>query len=293
MKYGLTCVSVHIGLVLACIPVLAGAQTVAASTPGESPIVALIDPALRSPLATPTVQLTAEVADGSKYATAKVGLAFSPRWTGEVGVTGAFDQELPAQQVSSLRRLTDGSSFWGTATWTASHAKGRATPLLSARMEASRSGFDFYDRALSHHTDTHATYAMTATAGLLLPKDVLVAVSYRTAEAWQVNDEPQSCRFVVERGDVLCPADRLFRAPAAYRRNQFEAQLQARLGAKVGAAVFLTRDFWDDAWGLDLPVYFIARPDGGFTGGLVLTYNGAQERFDLSVFVGQVFNLAK
>ena len=293
MKYGTKCVSVHLGLVLACIPVLAGAQSVAASTPGESPIAALIDPALRSPLATPTVQLAAEMGDDSKYATGKVGFAFSSRWTGEVGFTGAFDQDLPAKQVSSLRRLTDGSSFWGAATWTASHAHRRATPMLSARLEASRSGFDFYDRALSHHTDTHASYAMTATAGLRLPKDALVAVSYRTTEAWQVEDKPESCRFVAERGGIVCPADRLFRAPAVYRRNQFEAQLQTRLGDKVGAAAFLTRDFWDDAWGLDLPVYFIARPDGGFTGGLVLTYNGARERFDVSVFVGQVFNLSK
>jgi hypothetical protein len=293
MPYGIKYVSVHLGLVLACIPVLAAAQTVTAATPGESPIVALIDPALRSPLASPTVQLAVEVGDGSKYATGKVGLAFSPRWTGEVGFTGAFDQDLPAQQVSSLRRLTDGSSAWGAATWTASHANRRATPMLSARFEASRSGFDFYDRALSHHTDTHAIYAMTATAGLLLPRDALAAVSYRTGEVWQVADEREACRFVAERGDVLCPADSLFRAPASYRRDQFEAQLQARLGDKVGAAVYLTRDFRDEAWGLDLPVYFIARPDGGFTGGLVMTYNGARDRFDVSVFVGQVFNLSK
>lgn len=293
MKYRTQCASVHLGLVLACIPVLAGAQTVAASTPGESPIVALIDPALRSPLATPTVQLAAEVGDDFKYATGKVGIAFSPRWTGEVGFAGVFDQGMSATQVSSVRRPAGGSSVWGAATWTASHATRRATPILSARLEASRSGFDFYDRALSHHTDTHASYAMTATAGLLLPKDALVAVSYRTAKAWQVGDEPDSCRFVAERGDIVCPADRLFRVPAASRRNQFEAQLQTRLGDKAGAAVFLTRDFGADAWGLDLPVYFIARPDGGFTGGLVLTYDGARERLDLSVFVGQVFNLSK
>ena len=293
MKYGTTCVSVHLGLVLACIPVLAGAQTVAASTPGESKIVALIDPALRSPLATPTVQLAAEMGADSKYATGKVGVAFSPRWTGEVGITAAFDQDLPVQQASSLRRLTKGSSLWGAATWTASRANRRATPMLSARLAASRSGFDFYDRALSHHTDTHASYATTVTAGLLLPRDALVAVSYRTAEAWQVDNELESCQFVAARGDVLCPVDSLFRAPAAYRRHQFEAQLQTRVGDKVGVAAFLTRDFWDDAWGLDLPVYFIARPDGGFTGGLVLNYNGARERFNVSVFVGQIFNLSK
>lgn len=293
MKYRTKCVSVHLGLLLACIPVLAGAQTVAAPTPGESPIAALIDPALRSPLATPTVQLAVEVGDDSKYATGKVGFALSPRWTGEVGFTGAFDQDLPAKPVSTSRRLTNGSSLWAAATWTASHARRRVTPMLSARLEASRSGFDFYDRALSPHTDTHAAYAMTATAGLVLPKDALVAVSYRTAEAWQVEDTSESCRFVVDRGGIVCPADRLFRAPAAYRRTQFEAQLQTRLGDQVGAAAFLTRDFGVDAWELDLPVYFIARPDGGFTGGLVLTYNGARERFDVSVFVGQVFNLSK
>lgn len=294
MKYGTKCVSVHLGLVLACIPVLAGAQTVAASTLGESPIAALIDPALRSPLATPTVQLAAEVGDDSKYATGKVGFAFSPRWTGEVGFTGAFDQDMPAKQVSTvLRRLTDGSSLWGAATWTASQANRRATPMLSARFEASRSGFDFYDRALSHHTDTHASYAMTATAGLLLPKDALVAVSYRTAEAWQVEDEPESCRFVAERGDVLCPADSLFRAPAAYRRNQFEAQLQTRLGDKVGAAAFLTHDLSRRAWGVEAPLYFTTKAGGGFTGGVVLNYHSDAERLQMSVFVGRIFHLHK
>jgi hypothetical protein len=293
MHYGIKSVSVQIGMALAFLPAIAGAQVAGVSTPGESAPVALIDPSLRSPLAVPTVQLAAEVGDDRKSATGKVGFGLTPQWSGELGFTGAYNQDGPASQPTSLRRLTDGSSIWAATTWTGSQAHRRATPLLSARFEGSRSEFDFYDRGLSRHTDSHMTYAVTATAGLLLPKDALVAVSYRAAEAWQVEDDQESCHVVAERGDVLCPADRLFRAPTAYRRHQFEAQVQTRPGDKVGAGVFVTRDFQDEAWGVDVPVYFVARPDGGFTGGLVFTYNGARDRYDVSVFVGQVFNFSK
>lgn len=293
MKDWIRCVGVQVGLWLVVIPAMAGAQPAGAPTPVESVVVALIDPSLRSPLAAPTAEVVAEVADDTKRLTGKVGFTLRPKWSGEVGFTGAFDDDDLSKDTANLRRLTDGSSVWGATTWIQSSGNRRATPLLSTRLEASRAEFDFYDMALSRHTAMHTAYAVTATAGLLLPKEHLVAVSYRWSQSWQVEDQGDSCHFVTERGGVQCPADRLFRAPAAYQRHQLEAQVQARLGNRVGAEVFVTRDFRDDAWGIDVPVYFIARPGGGFTGGLVFTYNGARDAVDLSVFVGQVFTLFK
>ena len=285
-----------LGILLTLIPAIAAAQAAGvASVPADESsttiIDTLIDPSLRSPLAVPTVQMAAEVMDEAKRASGKLGFAIGPGWIGEVGVTGAFDRDFASGRPTSLRRLTNGSSAWGATTWTLAGHKG-ATPLLAARLEAGRDAFNYYDMALNRHTDAHASYAVTATAGLILPRDLVIAATYRWSEAWQVADG-ESCHAVAESGMTACPADRLFRRPAAERWQQFEVQAQVHLGDKVGAQVFVTRDARDHAWGVEAPVYFMARRESGFTGGLVLTYNGATGRGDVSAFVGQVFRLSK
>lgn len=239
----------------------------------------------------PTIEWAAEVMDEAKRASGKLGFVLRPGWTGEVGFTGAFDRNFASGRPTSLRRLTNGSSAWGATTWTRAGST-RATPLLAARVEAGRDAFDYYDMTLDRRSDAHARYAVTATGGLILPRDLVIAATYRWSEAWQIA-EGESCHAVADTGLTACPADRLFRRPAAERWQQFEVQAQVHLGDKVGAEVFLTRDGRDHGWGVEVPVYFMAHREGGFTGGLVLTYNGATGRGDVSAFVGQVFRIAK
>lgn len=285
----------QLAILLALVPAVAAAQAPGvAVAPAESSstiIDTMIDPSLRSPLAVPTVEWAAEVMGEAKRVSGKLGFVLRPGWTGEVGFTGAVDRDFVSGRSTSLRRLTNGSSAWGATTWTLA-GSARATPLLAARVEAGRDAFDYYDLALDRHRDAHASYAVTATAGLILPRDFVVAATYRWSEAWQIADG-ESCHAAVETGTTACPADRLFRRPAAERWQQFEVQAQLHLGDKVGAQVFLTRDGRYHAWGVEAPVYFMARREGGFTGGLVLSYNGATGRGDVSAFVGQVFRLSK
>lgn len=277
---------------LTLFPTAAVAQATALMPKVSLTVDLLTDPSLRSPLATPTAEVVVEVMDGTKVALGKVGVALRSGWTTEAGFASTFDRDFESSRPTSLRRLTNGSSAWGATTLTLARPGWRATPLLAARVETGRDSFTYYDRALARHTDAHPSYAVTATAGLLLPHDLIVAATYRWSGTWQV-DDGGSCHAVAETGMTACPADRLFRRPAAERWQQFEVQAQVRIRDKVGAQVFVTRDARDQAWGVEVPVYFMARREGGFTGGLVLTYNGATGRTDMSAFVGQVFRRSK
>lgn len=288
----------QVGILLAFLPTLAAAQA-AGAPPAVAPapltttVETLLDPSLRSTLAAPSVQVAAEIKDDTKFATGKLGFTIKPAWTGELGFTGAFDHELAAGRPSSLRRLTDDSSIWAAATWIRPRASPGIRPLVSTRVETSREGFDYYDMALARHTDAHTSYAVTATAGLILPRAVLVSASYRWSKGWQVDDGFEPCQGAAATGVTYCAADRLFRRAAPHRWQQFEAQAQAHLGDRIGAELLVTRDLRDHAWGVEVPVYFMTRREGGFTGGLVLTYNGATDRGDMSLFVGRVFRLFK
>ncbi len=288
----------QLGLLLALIPALVFAQTSGAQLrpQAESPTAAietLFDPSLRSTVSVPTVHLSAEIKEDTKLATAKIGVAVTPGWTAEGGAGFAFDREAADRRPSSLRRLTDGSTVWGAVTWMRPRDRRHPTPLVAARVEAGRDAFSYYDLALARHTDRHARFAVTATAGLILPRDILVAGSYRWSGAWQVADASGPCRVVAETGVPYCAADRLFHRPSPQLWQQFEAQVQMRLGDRIGAEVFVTRDLRDRAWGVEAPVYFMTRRDGGFTGGLVPTYNGATGGAGVSAFVGQAFRLFK
>lgn len=284
-----------LALAPAVMPVSAAAnQGGQAPTPrsGESVTAAVLDPSLRSALASQTFEVAAEVADDKKQVAAKIGFPLIPGLSGEAGFIAAFDHDDVAEsQPASLRRLTDGSSLWGAATWVPSRANRRAAPFLGTRVEISRDEFAYYDQALASHTDAHPAYAVTATTGVLLPRDALVAVNYRWMQSWHVGGDSRACG--PQSGAVVCPVDRIFRVPSPQPRQQLEAQVQAHLGDRIGAGVFVTRDFRDDVWGFEAPVYFIVRRDSGFTGGLVLNYNGYDGRFDVSLFVGQIFRVFK
>lgn len=257
----------------------------------ESVTAAVLDPSLRSPLAAQTFQAAAEIADDRKQITTKLGFPLTRGWSGEAGLTATFDHDVAASRPSSLRRLTDSSSLWGAATWVRARTNRRVAPFLGTRAEISRDEFEFYDTALTAHTDSHPAFAVSATAGLLLPRASLAAVTYRWLQAWEVEADSVTCR--AQRGGVVCPVDRLFQQPSPQPRRQLEAQWQTHIGDKVGAALFVTHDFTDAAWGMEMPVYFIAKRDSGFTGGLVVSYNGNLERFDVALFVGQVFRFFK
>lgn len=287
---GLYRITAYLAFALAVMPVqvAAGGQPSQAGT-NESITAIVLDPSLRSALAVPTFQAAVEVADDRKWATAKLGFRFLPGWTGEAGFAAAFEHDETGSRSSSVRRLTDGSSFWGAATWLPSGTTRRTAPFLGVKAEISRDQFDYYDKALASHSDAHPSYSATAAGGVVLPHGALLAVNYRWVEAWQVDDGSRPCG--AQGGAVVCPVDRIFQQPAPQPRQQLEAQVQAHLGEKVGAGVFVTRDFHDDVWGIEAPLYFIARRDSGFTGGLVLNYKGYYDRFDVSLFVGQVFRL--
>jgi hypothetical protein len=257
----------------------------------ESVTAAVLDPSLRSPLAAQTFEAAAEVADDRKQVTTKLGFPLARGWSGEAGLAATFDHEVAASRPVSLRRLTDSTSLWGAATWVRPRTHRRVAPFLGTRAEISRDEFDFYDTALTAHRDSHPAYALSATTGLLLPRGSLAAVTYRWLQAWEVEAGSRACR--AQRGRVVCPVDRLFQLPSPQPRRQLDAQWQTHIGDKVGAALFVTRDFTDDAWGMEVPVYFIAKRDSGFTGGMVVSYNGNLERFDVALFVGQVFRLFK
>lgn len=257
----------------------------------ESVTAAVLDPSLRSTLAAQTFQAAAEIADDRKQVTAKLGFPVLPGWSGEAGVVATFDHDIASSRPASLRRLTDSSSVWGAAAWMPLRTNRRVAPFIGAKTEFSRDEFDYYDAALTAHTESHVAYAVSATTGLLLPRGSLAAVTYRWLQAWEVEAGSRACR--AQRGRVVCPVDRIFQQPSPQPRQQLEGQWQVHLGDKVGAALFVTRDLTDDVWGMEAPVYFIAKRDSGFTGGLVVSYNGNHERFDMALFVGQVFRLFK
>jgi hypothetical protein len=53
------------------------------------------------------------------------------------------------------------------------------------------------------------------------------------------------------------------------------------------------RDATDDKhrWGVEVPIYFMKSAQGGLAGGIVASYRGDTKRYDVSVFIGQAFDL--
>jgi hypothetical protein len=166
-----------------------------------------------------------------------------------------------------------------------------STPILSARVDASRPAFNYRDAVLQAHRDVHAIYSITGTAGVLLVTDTLLAFNYRRGRSWIPSDTIELCEPITASSALACRADVILGAPERDRRNQFEGQITGYLTRDIGAGIFVTRDTGKKAWGIELPVYFMKDKAGGLTGGLVFNYRSDDKAYDVSVFIGHVFSV--
>ncbi len=166
------------------------------------------------------------------------------------------------------------------------------TPILSVRFEADRTSFNYLDAALAKQTETHAGHAWTATVGLLTAGDTLFALNYADARGWKAKPKTSLCRPVADTDATAC-ADAVLGPPEARIHRQIEGEIKRRLTKSVGGALYVTRDMELDAWGVEVPFYFLKDGNGGWSGGIVASYRSDEKRYDVAVFVGQVFDLFK
>jgi hypothetical protein len=165
------------------------------------------------------------------------------------------------------------------------------TPVFNVRVDVSRPTFKYLDATLEPHEDTHKIYSVTGTAGVLFVNDTLLAFTYSGGKSWKAKDKIELCQAVPETSALSCRADTIIGAPDPKERSQFEGQVKGYLTNDVGAELLVTRDVKKDAWGIEVPVYFMKDKSGGLAGGLVFSYRSDDRAYDIAVFIGQVFSV--
>lgn len=133
---------------------------------------------------------------------------------------------------------------------------------------------------------------MTGTVGVVTPRDALIALNYRRLENWTAKPKVTLCRTLEGTSATTC-SDAIIGAPTLGRRHQLEAEVRRQWSAKIAAGLYVTRDLELNSWGVEMPVYFIKDPTGGLVGGVVASYRGDEKRFDVSVFLGDLFKIHK
>ena len=165
------------------------------------------------------------------------------------------------------------------------------TPMLGVRYDTSRSNFNFVDATLvTQPTQTEATRVWTGTLGVLTPGDMFFAVNYSNAQGWRAQAKRTVCQPLANTNATTC-AEKTIGAPRPENRQQTELEIKRRLGSAFAAGFYLTRDHELEAWAVEVPIYFIKNDTDGLSGGIVASYRSDEKRYDLSVFIGQAFDL--
>jgi len=217
----------------------------------------------------PRSNIEAEICD--EYRRAKGELPTGTGGCAPGGPDPLFDQSLQERLASSYRWL--------------------ATPILGLKTEVGRATFKYRDDVLAETKETHSNYSVTGTLGVLTAQDVIYAVNYSLGRSYKAGDPTQLCQPLDGHDATTCESNVILSGPTQENRHQLELQLKGYLGPDVGAQLFVTRDLKKDAWGFEVPLYFLKNGDGGLAGGLVLSYRTDKKSFEASVFIGQVFSV--
>jgi hypothetical protein len=165
------------------------------------------------------------------------------------------------------------------------------TPIVGLRYDTSRNNFNFVDAALvPQPTQTETTHAWTGTLGVLTPGDTLFALNYANSRGWKAQPKRNVCQPLTNTNATTC-AERIIGAPKPDNRQQTELEIKRKLTTSFAAGFYLTRDHELEAWGVEVPIYFLKNETGGLSGGIVAGYRSDEKRYDLSVFIGQAFDL--
>jgi hypothetical protein len=115
-------------------------------------------------------------------------------------------------------------------------------------------------------------------------------VNYSNAQGWRAQGKRTVCQPLPNTNATTC-AERIIGAPKPENREQTELEIKRRLGSAFAAGFYLTRDHAFEAWAIEVPIYFIKNDTDGLSGGIVGSYRSDEKRYDLSVFIGQAFDL--
>ena len=165
------------------------------------------------------------------------------------------------------------------------------TPIVGVRFDTSRNNFNFVDAALvAQPTRTETTRVWTGTLGLLTPGNTLLAFNFSDSRGWRAQPKRNVCQPLAATDAVTC-AEKIIGEPRRDDRKQSELEIKRTLSDNFGAGVYFTRDYALDAWGVEVPVYFIKSDTDGLSGGIVASYRSDEKRYDVAVFIGQAFGL--
>jgi hypothetical protein len=167
-----------------------------------------------------------------------------------------------------------------------------ATPIASVRTDVSRARFEFKDALLNDQAPVTETSHKTAlSVGVLTANDVLLAVNYARGKQWKGQDPVEVCEPLQDTAALKCQPDMIIGAPEPKNVHQIELQVKGYIGPNLGAQLLVTHDYEKEAWGYEVPLYFIKDKADGLAGGVVLSYRTDTKSFLASVFIGQVFSM--
>lgn len=165
------------------------------------------------------------------------------------------------------------------------------TPIVGVRFDTSRDNFNFVNATLAAQpTQTETTREWTGTLGVLTPGDTLLAVNYSNSRGWKAQPKRTVYQPLTDTNATTC-ADKTIGAPKQDNRQQTELEIKRKLTSAFAAGFYLTRDHELKAWGVEVPIYFLKNETGGLSGGIVASYRSDEKRYDISVFIGQAFDL--
>ncbi len=165
------------------------------------------------------------------------------------------------------------------------------TPIVGVRHDRSRHKFEFVNAILTPQaSQTETSRVWTGTVGILTPGGTLMAVNYANSSSWKAQSMKIVCEPLANTNATTC-GDRIIGGPQREDRQQTEVEIKRRLAGTFAVGLYLTRDHELNAWGFEVPIYFVKNDMGGLSGGIVTSYRSDMRRYDVSVFIGQAFDL--
>lgn len=143
---------------------------------------------------------------------------------------------------------------------------------------------------LTARTESHNSWSVTATGGVLTEGGILWAAHYTHEVAYQAGDQAQVCSPVGSAGSLQC-ANKVIGAPARDASEIIGGETRKFFGTRFAINPRLNVDLREKTTGVEVPLYFLRNSEGGLTGGVSVGWRSDNKELTVSAFVGQVLGL--
>lgn len=163
--------------------------------------------------------------------------------------------------------------------------------VFGLQVKANRATYKFFDQLANvAQKQSRSGYAASIGGGALLESGWYLGLKLAYERRYETGDKATVCTPLGAGPATQC-GELYLAAPVRKSATIATAEFRKHFGERLAISPRLSRDFRADVTGVEIPVYFLRKPDEGLRGGVKVGWRSDNHEVTATVFIGERLGL--